>query len=287
MAAGLSGGKLANDSVSSDKIISLDGAKLDAATVTDAKLANGLDGGKLATGTIENNALAGGITGDKLAPATISGDKIQSVNGSSILAGSIAADRLDESTLNRSIDLDDSGNLGIANEVAAGTVSGITYNEEGLITAAVGLVGGDLPPATDVDLGGVSVPASGGLAVTATGQLSIDDVIVATSANGTTVNNKGQVIALRPIQPSELPVATESTLGVVQVPTSGALKVNSDGSISLSQTTAGTGPHTKVTCDQYGRVTQGQALTNADLPALDATKITVNQLMVRRLLMSR
>ena len=63
------------------------------------------------------------------------------------------ADRLDESTLNRSIDLDDSGNLGIANDIAAGTTSGITYNEQGLITNAVPLVPDDLPIATETTIG--------------------------------------------------------------------------------------------------------------------------------------
>ena len=104
-------------------------------------------------------------------------------------------------------------------------------------------------------------------------------MIVATSANGTTVNSKGQVTALRPIQASELPVATATTLGVSKYPASGALVVDANGSVSLSQTAAGTGPHVKVLCDQYGRVTDSLPLTNDDLPALDATKITaVNQL---------
>ena len=278
VAAGLSGGKLSDDSVTSAKIASLDGAKLTSESVTDNKLASGIQGSKIATGSLPNTALAGGITGDQLAPATITSDKIQSVDGTTILEGTVAANRLNGTTLNRSIDLDDSGNLGIANEIAAGTTSGITYNAQGLITAATGLVGTDLPVATDVNLGAVSVPASGGLGVTGTGELSIEDVIVATSANGTTVNSKGQVTALLPIQPSELPVATSTTLGVAQFPTVGGLIVDANGSVSLSQTPAGVGPHTKVLCDQYGRVTEGQALTNDDLPALDATKITVNKL---------
>ena len=278
VAAGLSGGKLSDDSVTSAKIASLDGAKLTTGSVTDNKVASGISGSKLATGSVPNTALAGGITGDQLAPATITSDKIQSVNGTTILEGTVAANRLNEATLNRSIDLDNSGNLGIANDIAAGTTSGITYNEQGLITAATGLVSTDLPIASDVDLGAVSVPSAGGLSVTGTGELSIDDVIVATSANGTTVNSKGQVTALRPIQASELPVATATTLGVSKYPASGALVVDASGSVSLSQTAAGTGPHVKVLCDQYGRVTDSLPLTNDDLPALDATKITVNQL---------
>ena len=276
---GLSGGKLSDDSVTSAKIASLDGAKLTSESVTDNKLATGIQGQTRHRLCAQHGPCRWDYGGDQLAPATITSDKIESVNGTTILEGTVAADRLNEATLNRSIDLDDSNNLGIANEIAAGTTSGITYNEQGLITAATGLVSTDLPIATDVDLGAVSVPSAGGLSVTGTGELSIEDVIVATSANGTTVNSKGQVTALRPIQPSELPVATATTLGVSKYPGSGALVVDANGSVSLSQTPAGAGPHVKVTCDQYGRVIDSLPLTNADLPALDATKITINQLV--------
>ena len=74
------------------------------------------------------------------------------------------ANRLDESTLNRSIDLDDSGNLGISNEIVAATMSGITYNEQGLITT-LSLVGSDLPLATETTVGGIAVPPSSGLTI--------------------------------------------------------------------------------------------------------------------------
>ena len=170
------------------KLPTLDGAKLTADSVTSAKLATNIDGAKIATGTLENEALAGGITGEKLAPATVTSDKIQSVDGTTILEGTVAADRLNEATLNRSIDLDDSGNLGIANTIVAGTTSGITYNAQGLITATEALAGTDLPVATEIAIGAVSIPVGGGLQVTGTGELSIEDVIVATTASGITVN---------------------------------------------------------------------------------------------------
>ena len=277
--ADISGDVPANASVGDAKIIDLDGAKLTAASVTDAKLATGIDGGKIATGTLENEAIAGGITGDKLAPATVTSDKIQSVDGTTILEGTVAADRLNEATLNRSIDLDDSGNLGIANEIVAGTTSGITYNEQGLSTAAVSLAGTDLPIATDLTIGAVSIPVGSGLEVTGTGELSMEDVIVATSASGITVDSKGRVIILRPLVGTDLPIATDSALGGVIIPTDGGLSVNGNGEVRFKQSAAGPGPHVKVLCDEYGTVQAGQALTDDDLPnAISADKITIGQI---------
>ena len=277
--ADISGSKLANASVGDAKISDLDGAKLTAASVTDAKLANGIDGGKIATGTLENEALAGGVTGDKLAPATVTSDKIQSVDGTTILEGTVSADRLNETTLNRSIDLDDLGGLGIANEIVAGTTSGITYNEQGLITAATGLVGTDLPVATEVSIGAVSIPVGSGLEVTGTGELSMEDVIVPTSASGITVDAKGRVTILRPLVGTDLPIATDAALGGVIIPTDGGLSVNNNGEVRFKQSAAGPGPHVKVLCDEYGTVQAGQALTDDDLPnAISAEKITIGQI---------
>ena len=268
----MSGGKLSDDSVTSAKIASLDGAKLTTGSVTDNKVASGISGSKLATGSVPNTALAGGITGDQLAPATITSDKIESVNGTTILEGTVI--NRQRATGPSVIWITATTSI---QRYCCGHHQRHHLRQQGLITAATGLVSTDLPIASDVDLGAVSVPSAGGLSVTGTGELSIDDVIVATSANGTTVNSKGQVTALRPIQASELPVATATTLGVSKYPASGALVVDATAG-SLSQTAAGTGPHVKVLCDQYGRVTDSLPLTNDDLPALDATKITVNQL---------
>ena len=279
VAPGLSGGKLSDDSVTSAKIANLDGAKLTADSVTSAKLATNIDGAKIATGTLENEALAGGITGEKLAPATVTSDKIQSVDGTTILEGTVAADRLNEATLNRSIDLDDSGNLGIANTIVAGTTSGITYNAQGLITATEALAGTDLPVATEIAIGAVSIPVGGGLQVTGTGELSIEDVIVATTASGITVNSKGQVTILRPLVSSDLPIATDSSIGGVSVPTDGGLTVDNNGAVRFKTSTVGPGPHTKIVCDTFGTVVSSEALTDNDLPgAISADKITLGKI---------
>jgi hypothetical protein len=76
--------------------------------------------------------------------------------------------------------------------------------------------------------------------------------------------------AFRALAASDLPDATASTKGIIQPGT--GLSVSS-GTLNHSNTaTAGTYP--KVTIDAQGHVTAGTTLDAADIPALDASKIT-------------
>jgi len=115
--------------------------------------------------------------------------------------------------------------------------------------------------------------------VTGTGELSIEDVIVATTASGITVNSKGQVTILRPLVSSDLPIATDSSIGGVSVPTDGGLTVDNNGAVRFKTSTVGPGPHTKIVCDTFGTVVSSEALTDNDLPgAISADKITLGKI---------
>jgi len=74
----------------------------------------------------------------------------------------------------------------------------------------------------------------------------------------------------RALLPGDLPNATNSTKGIIQPGT--GLTVSS-GTLNHSNTVA-TGTYTKVTVDAQGHITVGTTLVAADIPALDASKIT-------------
>ena len=291
LASGINGAKLTEETVPSTALVSVDGGKLVDGSVTDAKISglNGsklvalsvpssalisVDGGKLVDGTVDNDALASGIDGGKLNEGSVGDTQLTQISGTKISAGTLPADRLNPDNLNRSIGLDANGNLGISNSIVAGTVSGISFNSVGLIVGASALVGTDLPPATTTTLGGVSVPTSGNLTVTAQGALSIKTVITAATVSGITVNQYGQVVNLTALEGSDLPVASSTEIGGISVPAEGKFDVSTDGALSHKTTPAGGGTFTKVTLDASGHVTEGASLEKTDIPNLDAEQIT-------------
>ena len=301
IAGPINGEKIEVGTITDDKIVSLNGSKLFPESVTNEKIAPGLDGDKILDGSITaikivtvdgtqiidgsvtNDKLAPGIDGEKLIDGSVTSDKLGDIDGTKIIAGTMPADRLDESTLNRSIDLDDSGNLGIANEITPATVSGITYNEQGLITDAVPLVGSDLPIATETTIGAIAVPPASGLTVSATGDIDHATVITPQTVSGVTVDEHGHVNSLVPLVGTDLPVATNDELGAIKVPAGGKLEVDGEGNLVHVTVSTGTGPFTKVEIDSTGHVTSGSGLEATDVPDLDASKIVSGQFPTERL----
>ena len=297
LAAGIDGGKLTDNTVTNDKLATgIDGSKLLDGTVTDVKLAAGIDGGKLTNGSVGDDQLAAGINGskitdgtitedklsgtingDKLADGTVSADKLEDIPGTKIIAGSMPANRLDGTTLNRSINLDAGENLGIDNEIVAATMSGITYNEQGLITATTDLVPGDLPIATTTEVGAVSIPADSGLDVSAVGEVTHTNTVAPGTTSGISIDGHGHVTGMVPLTSSDLPVATATEIGAIKTPAGGKFTVTADGSLVHVDTAAGTGPFTKVEVDSTGHVTSGGQIEAGDIPNLDADKITTGQ----------
>ena len=131
----------------------------------------------------------------------------------------------------------------------------------------------DLPLATEVATGAVSVPAAGGLAVSGTGQISIGYTTTAAIVANVAYNEFGQIIYVTDIEPGHLPVATQDTIGAVKVPLNQGLLVDGDGNVTLSDTGVAAGTYTKVAVDQQGRVTNGGQIVPSDIPKLDASVI--------------
>jgi hypothetical protein len=166
----------------------------------------------------------------------------------------------------------------VNNQIPSGTRSGITYDEHGHITAAVALVGSDLPVATATTIGAMSIPADSGLAVNPTGQLRHSLTVTPQTVSGVTIDGRGHVNTMVPLVSADLPPATSSARGAVSIPADSPLVVDGTGGLRHTSTTATTGVFTKVTVDSFGHVTEGRLLDAADIPALDASKITTGVL---------
>ena len=257
---------------------------------TDKLAANAVTAAKIANDTITATEIAANaITASELADSAVdtasildsavTDAKISGVSGTKITDGTITAAKLNTSNLDRSLNVA-SGNLGINNAVAGGASarSGITYNAEGLITATTALVASDLPEATTTAVGAVSVPTTGGLAVSGTGELSIDNTITAATISGITFNEQGLITATTALTAGDLPEATASAIGAVSIPASSApLAISGTGVLSIADSGVTAGEYTKVTVSAQGFVTDGATLVEADIPDLAATKITTGE----------
>ena len=244
--------KIANDTITATQIAAnaitaseladnaVDTAAIAASAVTDVKI-SGVSGTKITDGTITaaklntanidrslnvasgnlgiNNAVAGGASARNgitynaeglitsttaLVASDIPEATTTAVGGVSVpTAGGLAV------TL--------AGAISIANTITAATVSGITFDEQGLITAATALVAGDLPEATASAIGAISVPVSSApLTVSNTGILSIaDSGVTAGEYTKVTVTDQGFVTDGASLVEADIPdlAATKITTG--------------------------------------------------------------------------
>ena len=272
--------KIADGSVQQAKIA--DGAvnqsKLNTDSVGSAQIIqNAVGASELANNAVDTAAIAtSAVTDAKIATG---------ITGTKITDGTITAAKLNTSNLDRSLNVA-SGNLGINNAVSGGASarSGITYNNEGLITATTALVASDLPEATTSAIGAVSVPTAGGLSVTNLGAISITNSVSAATRSGITYNAHGLITATTALIASDLPAATTSAIGGISVPTASApLTVDGNGVLSFADSGIAAGTYEKVTVSAQGIVTAGADLEAADIPDLDAAKVTTGQFATARI----
>ena len=235
---------------------------------------------KLTTGTIPAARIgSSAINTARLDTGAVTNDKVETSTSATtgldgatkIRAGSITAAKLNTSNIDRSLNVA-SGNLGINNTVTAATRSGISYNAQGLITGTVALAASDLPLATTSAVGGVSVGT--GLSVSGAGALSITNSVTGATVSGITFNAQGMITAATALTAANLPIATTSAKGAVQITSAGGLTVDGSGNLSTSTTGVSAGTYQSVTVDTKGVVTAGAALTATLIPDLAASKIT-------------
>jgi len=250
-------------SIEATKLVSgsITSTQLGANSVTDSELANNA----VDTGAVQNGA----ITNDKVETSTSATTGLD--GATKIRDATITPAKLNTSNLDRSLNVA-SGNLGINNAVTAATRSGISYNAQGLITGTVALAAADLPVATTSAVGGVSVGT--GLSVSGAGALSLTNSVTGATVSGITFNNQGMITAATALVAGDLPVATTSAKGAVQITSGGGLTVDGSGNLTTSTSGVSAGTYQSVTVNDKGVVTTGAALTAALIPDLAASKIT-------------
>ena len=172
-------GAIADSAVLDAKIAGVSGTKIQNGTVTASKLnTNTLDRSlNVASGNLGiNNAVTGGASarngitynneGLITSTAALVASDIPEATASAVGGVSVPA--------TGGLAVTAAGALSINNTVTGATRSGITFNDQGLITSTAALAAGDLPLATASAVGAVSIPvASAPLAISGTGVLSI------------------------------------------------------------------------------------------------------------------
>ena len=257
---------------------SISGEKLEDDTIS----ANKIEDDAITTDKIANGA----VTEPKIANDAVTTEKIRNnqVTSEKIGNNEVTLGKLDPNNYGRGLDRSGS-NIGITNNIGAGTFAGITYTDQGLISAVDSDGTGDvprddLPLATESDVGVVSVPAAGGLAVSGTGALSINNNIQAAQHTKITYDSKGLVTAGTNLEADDLPIATTTTVGAVQVPSvdgngdDTALDIDDDGNLTHATSGVDEGTYEKVTVNAYGHVIAGSDLVANDIPDIGADKIT-------------
>jgi hypothetical protein len=194
----------------------------------------------------------------------------------------------------------------------AGTYTKVTVDTKGHVTVGATLAGADVPVATSAVVGGVSIPAAGGLALTGGGALSHSNSVAggASTRSGITYDLQGHITSTAALVAADMPIATTAALGAVIAGTGlavdgngilstsvattsdlGGIKIGSEfglnGSNQLLLATqanvAGGTAYPKVTVNSKGVVTAGATLDAADIPNLAASKITSGSLDIARI----
>jgi len=203
---------IANSAVTDAKISGVSGTKVTDGTITAAKLnTSNLDRSlNVASGNLGiNNAVTGGASarngitynaeGLITATAALVASDIPEATTSAVGGVSVPAAG--------GLAVTAAGAISINNTVTGTTRSGITFNDQGLITATANLAAGDLPVATASAVGAVSIPvASAPLAISGTGVLSIaNSGVTAGTYPKVTVSAQGFVTSGASLSASDIP----------------------------------------------------------------------------------
>ena len=156
---------------------------------------------------------------------------------------------------------------------AAGQFLAGPTNAAGPIEQRV-IIGADLPTASPTEKGAVQVNGNG--LIVEGDVLKIDNTVSPT--NGLfeicDVDGNGLVVNHRAIQGDDVPIANDSTLGVVRPGVD--LAVDGQGNMNHVTKNNAPGTYTKFTVDLTGHVIAGTNLTADDIPAINGSSITGN-----------
>lgn len=246
---------------------SIPGAKIEGDSITAEEIApDAVTASELADNAVDTSAILDqAVTEPKLA-----NDAVSRRTMADAAVGTAELDNVTDRGLDQSTTF-----IGIANDTGADstTISGITYDRQGLITASTPLVSTDLPPATDTEIGAV-MPGTG-LSVEADGTLDHTNVITAGDVGGLTYDAEGHITAPpagNVFEPSAIPLAGNDPLetGAVYVPIDPDVGISVDGAtgeLVHEDTPAVTGTFPRFTVDGNGHIIETfTQITEAELP---------------------
>ena len=228
-------GAITNDKVetSTNSSTGLDGAtKIRDATITPAKLnTSNLDrslnvaSGNLGINNVITAATRSGITYN--AQGLITGTVALAASDLPISSASAVGGV----SIGTGLSVTGAGALSLSNSVTGATVSGITFNNNGMVTSATALVSGDLPVSTTSAKGAVQITSGGGLTVDGSGNLTTSTSgITAGTYQSITVNDKGVATAGAALTASLIPDLAASKI------TSGSIDAARIGTDSIDGT---------------------------------------------------
>ena len=262
------GGKIENNSITS--------LQLGPDSVTAVELAdNAVDTGSIQAKAVTQEKLAdGAVDTDQLADGAITADKIAegALGEASIPDRSIQAIKIVQNTLT-------------ANEIATNAITADELANSAVDTPAIqdgavtepkladGAVTNDkLGSGIDgakLDDGSVTnAKLAGGITGDKLNDVPLDKLPKAPPNTVLAGSNGGGTgtASFRSLEGADLPVATDSSNGVVNIPAAGGLAVNGSGSLGISNSVA-SGTNPVVTYNEHGLITAGRPLNNGDLPA--------------------
>ena len=273
----------------------------------DIILDNSIHGDKILDGTITAGKLApDSVDRTHIIAGEVSGSETQrgkvhiepgSIGGADIADGSITPDKLFNPggpTLITDNEIAPNAEIQVSklepappNHVLAGPAFGVNIGPVEIRP----LVSLDLPVATDIEPGAVSVPFGSGLTVGFGGELNHETFTFGQNLGYIEYNDTGHIINARAIDPSvDIPVATTGSLGVVQIgpgidvdfagvislppATSFSLggvivgadfQVDASGTIDLAPSGVTPDTYSRVTVNEKGIVTAGSSMSADDL----------------------
>ena len=263
--------EIAPDAVGSSELAdnSVDTTAIIDAAVTHAKLAvNSVESDNIVDGTIATGDLSDGlITEAKLATDSVSTDKVIDAN---ITAAKLAPDLPGTILGNSEIDTtqlaDDAVTTAKINDLAV-TTDKLATNA--VTDAKVSNVSGSKLVEATVTADKFSATAfSGGIELDGTVQHT-HNITAGTSA-GITWDANGHVTGFGTVPPSDLPLATATTVGAISVPSGSGLTVSGAGAIdhiTLIEASSISG----ISYDEHGHITATRSLVSTDLPNATTT----------------
>ena len=265
--------ELAPNSVGSSELAdnAVDTAALQSSSVTGPKIStNAIESSHIGAGQVGTSELASSsVTEEKISNTSVSTSKLQN---RSVTSAKLAADLPGSILANGAID---------TNQLADDSVIEQKINDASISTDKL-----QSGAVTDVKVTNISGGKLDDGSVTADkfannafgGGLELDGVvrhvndITAGSNAGITWDEHGHVVDYGPVPATDLPIATDRSLGVIAVPSGSGLTVSETGDIDhLTLITAGT--MSGLSYDEHGHITNAVPLEGADLPPATNTVI--------------